>query len=652
MKKFRRKVLDMLMSNNSGSSLRQQLFDSAPFCSELLYTAIPQRAASGTTATFTRATTSTWPNNDGYLVTGVAGEIGFVGARRVRNLIRSDYSSEIMARNNLTAFPVAITQNDATPPAGYSRADRQTSTTPASRSGAFTGSTTTIAAGSTVFIRCVAKAGSGRYLCFGDQSDSNWHVMTLDTQTGSVVAGGTTVSTTAEDLGDGWWELVLKFTKDITGVVGALCCHSDTASNAAYPFIGAGEYWWATGFHIEDVTAQTTQTAGEYVSVGVESAPYYHGSMVDGVKCFPTDISGNPIPSTTMLGYQAQGARTNLCLQSNAFTTTWTNSPALSTLSQNVIGPDGAVSAWTCADTDAANTSRLYQSITLTAAAYTASLFVKKTSGATSFPVIALVTGTVYGFATLDTNSGVATAWTSNGYGTTLVGVSARCTSFNADFWRFELTATATAAAYTYQLYPAGTTNATQSTGVIDAAVTGSAVFYGAQVELGSFASSYIATTTAAATRDADVLTYPSAGNVSKSLGWFSCEASCGNTGASAQGDLLTDSGTFALYTRNDQGGVLRFYNGIDDVNISSASSLTTPYSAKKIAATWNNPVSASGSVDGATAVTAVLTGAGPAMGANLRIGGGVGTALNGNIKNVRIGQRQLSASEMQAITS
>lgn len=354
-----------------------------------------------------------------------------------------------------------------------------------------------------------------------------------------------------------------------------------------------------------------------------------------------------------LLGILCEAAATNLCLQSNAFTTTWTDigSP---TVTQNVVGPDGATSAWTFTDDNAAVNECKVQDVTLTAATWTSSVFVGKTVGVqSSYPILysfSTVSSRI-AICTVDTSNGVATAWTAYTGLTIAAGLVARCMSFNDDFWRVELTYTGTATAWQHALIPAGTANATQSTGTPAVATVGSAVFYGAQVELGSAATSYIPTTTAAVTRNADVLTYPSAGNISKALGWFSCEASSGVTGASAQSDLLTDSSTFALYVRNDVGGKLRFYNGIDDVNISAASSLSLPYSSKKIAATWNNPVTASGSVDGAAAVTTALTGAGPAIGANLRIGGGIGTPLGGTIRNVRIGQRQLSSSELQSIT-
>ncbi len=54
---------------------------------------------------------------------------------------------------------------------------------------------------------------------------------------------------------------------------------------------------------LEDVTGQSVQTPSEYVSTNVLTAAPYHGSNVDGVKCFKTDISGNPISPDTLKGF-------------------------------------------------------------------------------------------------------------------------------------------------------------------------------------------------------------------------------------------------------------------------------------------------------------------------------------------------------------
>ena len=76
-----------LMENNNGWPLRSQLFDGAPFRLPLTHTAVPASAATGTTATFTRATTGSVQDHEGVLRTAIAGEARFTGARRVRNLL-------------------------------------------------------------------------------------------------------------------------------------------------------------------------------------------------------------------------------------------------------------------------------------------------------------------------------------------------------------------------------------------------------------------------------------------------------------------------------------------------------------------------------------------------------------------------------------
>jgi len=67
----------------------------------------------------------------------------------------------------------------------------------------------------------------------------------------------------------------------------------------------------------------TSSTTGEVWTLNGASSVIrnvsYHGSCVDGVKCFPTDLSGNPIPRTgsyPLVGYVPWEARTNHFLNS------------------------------------------------------------------------------------------------------------------------------------------------------------------------------------------------------------------------------------------------------------------------------------------------------------------------------------------------
>jgi hypothetical protein len=52
----------------------------------------------------------------------------------------------------------------------------------------------------------------------------------------------------------------------------------------------------------ENVSGQADQTASEYVSVGVLSAPF-HGAGADGCKYFTTNKDGSAIPAATLKGY-------------------------------------------------------------------------------------------------------------------------------------------------------------------------------------------------------------------------------------------------------------------------------------------------------------------------------------------------------------
>jgi len=591
-------MYSMLFGNNSGGGANA-LLDGAPFYLELTHTAVPQRGS--ITPAFTRATTETGQRWDeaGYLdFTSLANEMVFKGARRERNLIQPGYSSENMAVNNITSFPVAITPNDITPPAGYSRADRQTSTTAASRSGAYMFDPHVITAGNVAMIVCVAKAGSGRYLCLGDQADSLWHVMTLDTQDGSITTANL-LTATAEEIEPGWWKMVMRFTKSTTGAVSALCCHSPTDTNGAYPFMDAGEYWWATGFQIHDLTGETDQTTiRPYVSVGVgvrtvateafddaadwalnpgwsvaggvmtgsgaasqqatyNGAAFYtgqkvevsgtvtaytsgsfivadetgasnftvgsagafsgvvtfpggtdnivlftaggfigsvdnlvlklcdHGSMVDGVKCYDTDRSGNPISTSgsyPLVGYVPWEARTNLCLRSQTFdNASWTKaagggaSVPVVTADQGV-APDGTTTADKVVFVApvSGDISTLSAAPATGAGTYTGSIYIKAFAAGDIGKIIGFrhVAGGAY----------------------TLVTIT-------ADWQRVATSEVRAANNFDVTLRPSEGT----STGTV------SVYLWGAQVELGPFATPYIPTTTVAVARNASVLTYTGA---------------------------------------------------------------------------------------------------------------------------------------------
>ena len=229
----------------------------------------------------------------------------------------------------------------------------------------------------------------------------------------------------------------------------------------------------------EQTTGQTISTIpSEYVSVGVLSSPY-QGTGADGVQYFTTtngntvashvvtEAVGSAIADATLHGYLVEAIRTNLVKQSEVFKTTWTASN-ITIADDSVVSPAGTTTADTL--TASADNATILQAITGTAVPYTFSVYLKRLTG------------------------------------TGIVSISADGTNFttctiNASTWtRCSDTRTLTAASY----------NVTIKLGTNTDAV----YVWGAQAELGSFASSYIPTTTLTVQRNTDVLTYPESGNV------------------------------------------------------------------------------------------------------------------------------------------
>ncbi len=394
------------------------------------------------------------------------------------------------------------------------------------------------------------------------------------------------------------------------------------------------------------------------LAVDFNAARYAGGTTLTGSTGEVYTLNGSAVIHPTNypnLGYLAEAAATNSLLQSNAFTTTWVDGSASPV--QNAVGPDGSTSAWTLTDSSAVGGSYITQDITLTATSYTLSFRVKKTTGAqASYPVALFYLAATTGLAgvTVDTTNGVATAWTAY-TGFTGVNGSATCKSYSANYWQVSLTFTGTAAAWTLRFYPAGTANATQSTGSLDLTAQGSAVFYGAQVELGSAATSYTPRGTAvdgSGTRNADVLTYTGGdiANIKTLACTFRRESgvsalasvvAISNNTASTYAAIVPTSAT-AIAFNGAVGGATQW--------LTTASNAYTPSTQAKAA--WSQATNNVLMDFNGTAQTADTTATMPTV-TQIDVGHLAGTIqLNGCVKNIYGWTRNLSQSELNAITN
>lgn len=214
-------------------------------------------------------------------------------------------------------------------------------------------------------------------------------------------------------------------------------------------------------------------------------------SAASGVARFTHD----PV-TLASLGLLVEESRTNLFLRSEEFSDAYWNKGNASVSANATTAPDGATTADKLVEDTATATHQLFRTVSVTSGqAYTFSLFIKPAGRSRiqfnlpfNFPastqaVFDVSTGTVV------SSTGGATA-----------SISAQANGF----YRCVVTATATATSNgTLYLALVNTGTTTSYTGDGSSGL----FLWGAQVEAGAFATSYIPTTSATVTRAADVAT-------------------------------------------------------------------------------------------------------------------------------------------------
>jgi hypothetical protein len=260
---------------------------------------------------------------------------------------------------------------------------------------------------------------------------------------------------------------------------------------------------------IQDTTLHFDFTLGSLPSgltfARTGAATYYDAigilqTAATGVPRFdynPTGCGG----SCTLRGLLIEEARTNLILQSANYGTTWVSNGV--TLTANAAtSPGGTVSAYSVQSSSGVdtNTNHISQQVTLTSSTdYTLSFYVKNSTAERSvYELEATNSGATGKTVTLDWTGPVPTA------------SSGRVTALPNDWYRVSLSFTANASdggSAEVRFYPSTTLD------------TGTVHLWGGQLEAGSTATSYIATTTTALTRGGDSISVNSFGT------WFSSSA-------------------------------------------------------------------------------------------------------------------------------
>ena len=414
--------------------------------------------------TFTRASSGTYVDSTGVLRSAAA-----------NLLLRSEeFDNAAWAPIGLLAFGSGSTANAIASPNGQITADLLTESTTTGTHQVQQTASVTIGQVYTCSVFCKLGPNAVRriQLLVTNANFTVTPIATFDLTTGtvvSVVQGTASITSYA----NGWYRLVLNtIAATSTGVNGFHFRLVDTGTNNSYTGDGsAGLYLW--GAQLEQ-----SATVGEYIPTTstINSAPRFDHNPTTGES----------------LGLLVEEQRTNLLLRSEEFDdAAWTplSVPAAVT-ANNAIAPNGTLTADLITGVSAA-ADQLQQVVTLlNSTVYTYSIYIKQNT--TLLTRIGLFNATAsawMGAVDIAWVAGVPSTSSTIGSPSSISYVAA-----NNGWYRCSFTTTTTTASTQIHFHP--DRNNTQA----------SAWIWGAQVEQGAFAASYIPTTTAAVTRSADVV--------------------------------------------------------------------------------------------------------------------------------------------------
>lgn len=587
------------------------------------------------TVTFTRASTATYYD-------------GVTTAKAEENLFyqSQDFTNATYWATNTAS--VSYTANTTVAPDGTTTADTMTASAgTGTRFGSGTGiygitsglvytASLFVRAGTNTVVQLLFPTGQ-----FGANAYANF-----DLSAGTVGSVGASATATISSAGGTWYRcsITATATASSTGSIGVGFAFTGNNSSAArLPSITAvgTETLILWGAQLEQrssvtsYTATTTQPITNYIPV-----------LLTAANNQPR-FDHNPTTDES-LGLLIEEQRTNLLTYSSDFSNAaWSKINATIT-ANTIVAPDGTLTGDKLVEDTSLAAHQIVQGVAgfLTATPYTLTCYAKNAgrtylrisfAASPPFPseagyVFNLETGTLYG--------------------SSIGGATASITPVGNDWYRCSITATTSAAGNSSAVIR--TFNGTSSS------YTGNGYsgiyIWGAQIEAGAFPTSYIATTSAAATRSADVAT------VNTLTPWFNAtegtiyteslatrQVAVGSTGLASFDDGTNSNMLRSFIRASGFGGFGVFVSSVSQADLTPGSVITANTVLKFANAYAVNNFA---SVSNASAAATDSSGTLPVV-SLMRIGYDLnGVYLSGYLRRIAYYPRRLSDTELQVITS
>jgi hypothetical protein len=439
-----------------------------------------------------------------------------------------------------------------------------------------------------------------------------------------------------QDVGNGWYRCYIGLTTSGTSTA----LRVSVSNGSATSYTGDG----TSGIYISGAQVSNSASLDPYV--------YNPTTALTSAARYGARFNYNPVTKVAE-GLLIEEARTNLLTYSEQFDNAAWTKPRASISANTAVSPDGMLDAdKLIEDTTASNTHLVRQVPTVSAnTTYTYSVYLKAAERTTAFLQSSDNASDTNGFfVTVNLSNGTLSNGNKKGTGTY---TGSTITPVGNGWYRVTLTGIVDASSTSVR-YEVFLSNGSSTTYTGDG--TSGLFLWGAQVEAGAFATSYIPTVASTVTRSADIASVLGR-NFSS---WYN------QNEGTLYGELAVSSSSYSIGVSLDIGsggafGTTAYMNwagsswqlnpNTSPLNLLSLVSTTNPAKVVAGLATNNSVLSANGLIG--TVDSSCLT---PIAATTLTIGKGGWSGgtnyINGTIKSIRYWPTRLTDAQLVAITS